>query len=606
VPDVIAFDTETALIEPGLLAPPFVCLSLAHESGVELVHRTDARPWFEALLDSDCLLVGHNAAFDFGVAAAAWPDLLSAIFDKYERGEVTDTMLRQKLIDIASTSRIRGRYSLEEIARRRLGRHLEKDTWRKRYGELYDVPLSLWPKGAKQYPIEDARTTLDVYVDQENHNALLQDQYRQARAAWWLHLMSAWGLRTDAAGVEALSKELHARYHEAEARLQAIGLVRDNGTRDTKAAAAYMIEACEKRNALVRRTAKGNVRLDADTCELVGDPVLDDYAEISGLKKKISTDLALLHRGVSVPIQARFDTLLETGRTSSSPNVQNQQRKGGFRECFVPRDRWLYGAADYSQFELRTVAQVMLYTKACERSLLAEALNAGFDPHLEVARRIVGCSYAEAVAALADGDEEIDSARQTGKVANFGFPGGLGITRFVHFARKQYGVTLTEDEARALKRHWITTWPEFVGYFESIGQQCENGPARIEQIFTKRYRGGCSFTEAANSLFQGLAADAAKRAGFLIAKACYVDEASPLFGCRPVNFVHDEFIVEVPDDERASAAANEIARLMVRGASIFLPDVPPLAEPYLMRRWSKKAKPLHNDRGELVPWDAAA
>ncbi len=37
----------------------------------------------------------------------------------------------------------------------------------------------------------------------------------------------------------------------------------------------------------------------------------------------------------------------------------------------------------------------------------------------------------------------------------------------------------------------------------------------------------------------------------------------------------------------------------------FLPDVPPTAEPYLMRRWSKNAKPIR-EHGQLVAWDGVA
>ena len=97
------------------------------------------------------------------------------------------------------------------------------------------------------------------------------------------------------------------------------------------------------------------------------------------------------------------------------------------------------------------------------------------------------------------------------------------------------------------------------------------------------------------------AADAAKNAGFLVSRACYVEPTSPLYGSRIVNFVHDELIIEAPE-EKAHEAAMELARVMVAGASVLMPDVPPKVEPLLMRRWSKKAKPLYE--GEtLIPWN---
>lgn len=595
----IAFDTETALIRTGLLAPPLVCLSYADGTGAGLVHHSEARDLVVAMLESDRVLVGHNVAFDFSVLVAKWPDLMPAVFAKYERGQVTDTLLRQKLIDIAGPTRYPRRYSLAECVLRWFGRVMEKDEWRLRYAEFHDIPLHEWPEGARRYAIGDAVATLDVWTAQEKAQDLhLADQYRQARAAWWLHLMSSWGLRTDPSAVETLARAFQADYDAIESGLVSAGLVRSNGTRNTKAAAARMVEVCADKFKL-KVTGTGKPQLDRDTCESVGDPVLADYAKLSGLKKKIGTDIPLLRRGL---IQARYNSLLETGRTSSSPNVQNLPRKGGQRECFVSRDGKVFAAADYSGFELCTVSQVIITTLGIE-SKLAQALNRGFDPHLEMARRIVGCTYDDAKARIRDDD--VDTARQVGKVCNFGFPGGLGPGGLVRYARSGYGVELTEDQARGLKEHWTQAWPEFVLYFRWVGQQCEAGPAKIEQAFVERYRGGCSYCEACNTLFQGLAADAAKRAGFLIAQACYVDTGNILYGARPVLFIHDEFILEVDDNDRAGEAALELARLMVLGAAPFLPDVPPKAEPYLMRRWSKKAKPVWSE-GRLVPWSREA
>ena len=609
----IAIDTETGLIRPGLLAPPLVCVSVAHESGVELVHQSESREWITAMLESDRLLVGHNIAYDFGVIAARFPELLPLIFAKYERGEITDTEIREKLLHIAmgcyrKYERTDGRwvhlsYSLAACAERHLSIVLEKDglsSWRLRYQELIDVPIVWWPQEAVSYALDDATATRGVYLSQRegDDHGWLEDEHRQARAAWWLHLMSCWGLRTDAAGVRAFAQEIQADHDRVAADLIAAGLMRKTGSRDTKAAASRMRSVCAVKGIAVVLTPTGKPKLDADCCESTGDPILEGYARISSLKKQLSTDVPLLEQGTSTAIQPRFEVLLETGRTSSSPNVQNLPRKGGMRECFVPREGNVFAAADYAQFELRTVAQVCL--NVFKSSRLADALNAGFDPHLEIARRILGITYEDALKAKHEPD--VDNARQVGKVGNFGFPGGLGIARFVTFARKQYGVEITEQEAAALKDYWLQAWPEFRDYFKWVGDQCDERVPRIKHHFSNRFRGNVSFCEACNSFFQGLAADAAKAAGFLIARACYVEPGSPLFGCRPVNFVHDEFILEAPE-HRAADAAVELARLMVLGASPFLPDVPPLAEPYLMRRWSKKAGPIFKD-GRLIPWAA--
>jgi DNA polymerase-1 len=266
----------------------------------------------------------------------------------------------------------------------------------------------------------------------------------------------------------------------------------------------------------------------------------------------------------------------------------------------------VFASADYDQGELRTLAPVCL--RWLGHSKLAEVLNSGLDPHMIVAAQILGKPYDWCVTNKKS--HEVSDARQTAKVANFGFPGGLGYEKLVLFARMAYHVTLTIAKAKELKAQWFAAYPEMREYFKYIERlKRADGTFSVEHLFSRRLRAGIFYCVACNSPFQGLLADAAKNAGYLIARGCYRDRESPLFGCRIVNFIHDEFIVEVPDDGplyvKATAAANELSRLMRVGGDPFLPDVPLTADPLLMRRWSKKAKAIWVD-GHLEPWDIAA
>jgi DNA polymerase-1 len=657
----IALDCETELIRPGLLAPPLVCVGVADAmDSYELFHHTEARAPIVALLESEALLVGDNVAFDFCVFAAKWPDLLPLIFEVYEADRVSDTEIREKLNHIAmgvyrGFDRNDGdweklNYSLADLARRHLGIELEKGGWQLRFGELMDVPVDWWPEEARDYAIGDAVATLGVWQKQEQDTRYLDDEFRQTRAAFWLQLMSCWGMIADPEGVREFARRTQQKYDAIAEDLVAAGLMREDGTRNVKAVQERVVKAYvnkamgarplrksgqmrlvvedkkvktlifidnERSKTFIEMTSGGKTgkckpKTDADVCERSGDEVLEKYADLSSLKKTLSTDVPLLMKAVHTPLKVRYESLVATGRTSSTPNVQNLPTEVGVRECFRPRPGYVYAVADYAGFELRTWAQVCL--RVLGQSKLAEALNAGLDPHLEIARRILGISYEEAaVDYKRDPKGRVYYPRQTGKVCNFGKPGGLGVKRLIDYARKNYNVALfeTPEEARAngapvsaveLSDYWREAWPESRPYFDWINSHTKMPVPIIKQLFVGRYRGDVTFTDAANTMFQGLAADAAKAAGFLIARACYVEPDSPLFGCRPVNFVHDEFLVEVPDDERAHFAAAELARLMCVGAAPFLPDVPPVAEPLLCRKWSKAAKPVWVD-GRLVPWD---
>jgi DNA polymerase I-like protein with 3'-5' exonuclease and polymerase domains len=139
-------------------------------------------------------------------------------------------------------------------------------------------------------------------------------------------------------------------------------------------------------------------------------------------------------------------------------------------------------------------------------------------------------------------------------------------------------------------------------YFDYIGKLVEMPGAKITQLRSGRIRGDVGYTDGCNTLFQGLGADAAKSALFDVCRACYADPRSPLWDCRPVNFVHDEIIAEAPE-HRAAEAAEELSRIMVATARRWLPDVRITAEPVLARRWSKNAESVRDASGRLIPWD---
>jgi DNA polymerase I-like protein with 3'-5' exonuclease and polymerase domains len=340
-----------------------------------------------------------------------------------------------------------------------------------------------------------------------------------------------------------------------------------------------------------------------------------------------------------------------------------------------PAEALIYATADYDGLELRSMAQACLLLVG--ESRLAQVLNAGEDPHLIMAAAMLGISYPEAQARhkaekearaqafdffkgkipdasgrlipspLEDTDAAkraadcvpapVDDARQAGKVADFGFPGGLGAEKLVLFARKAYKVRLAVDDeqsratglpsAKALKRTWLATFPEFRKYFDAIGRMVGENGATFRHFFTGRVRGGAHYAAACNSFFQGLGADATGHALFLISEACYTPQpcrgcngaggpccfwtgVSALYGCRLVNYIHDEYMIECPE-ARGHEVAHELVRIMIEGAAPFLPNVPATAEPKLMRFWSKDAKqvwsaPKGDPTRRLVAWPKAA
>lgn len=645
---VIGLDCETHLIRPGLLAPPMVCTSFAarDDDGIGGWLETPTEGGLEATLEwflSTETLVGANVAYDIAVIMARYPGLVPSVFEAYAEGRILDVQEIQKLTDTArgrlggyhtGHAFVRHSYSLAELVKRHLGEDrtaekMDPNGWRLRYSELEDVPLTQWPEDASRYALDDATDALSVYEAQCKERNLWESNIAaRCRSAFSLHLMSVHGIMTHEEGIRALEAMTVGRFRELTGVLNASGLVRDDGSRATKKAKARMISVCRELGIDWALTKTGRdrqkageeidrekyVALDEDACEACGDDLLEAYAERTRLATIVETSIPKLRKGLFTPIQARFD-FAETGRTTCSEGrgatngyqLQNMPAHGKegrvvypVRQCFRARPGFVFIDADFSGLELCTVAQ------ACKIlvgfSQLGEALNAGIDVHLDLGAQLLGIPYAEA--RERKHEKAVKEARQLAKVANFGFPGGLGFASFVTYARKKAGLRIHVDDARALKDTWLNRWPEFRLYFDYVKRLCDaHGVAQVVQLGSGRIRGMTAYTEACNGFFQGLGADGALEALWEVTRACYADPESSLYGSRPVNFVHDQIITETPV-ATAHEAAAEMGRIMIEACNRYLPDYPVKCEPCLSHTWEKGAEAVFVE-GRLVPWDWA-
>lgn len=263
-------------------------------------------------------------------------------------------------------------------------------------------------------------------------------------------------------------------------------------------------------------------------------------------------------------------------------------------------------SVDYEGMELCTWSQVCIW--ATGKSRMANVINAGGDCHTELGARIHGVEKPEAYRLRKLKDHDFGEARQVAKIGNFGYQGGMGPKTLRTQARTEYRVNMSLEKATLLRDQWRQEWePE--EYFAWVNSQLhgprDNKKGIAKHFLVDRYRGDIPYTVFCNTLFQGLASDAAKAAGCQLAYECYVDTSSPLYGCRIVNFIHDEFWLEVPDHPvRAHLAAYRHRDVMVEVAQRFVPDVKIRAQPALMLRASKNAATKHDKNGLLVAWDA--
>jgi hypothetical protein len=240
-------------------------------------------------------------------------------------------------------------------------------------------------------------------------------------------------------------------------------------------------------------------------------------------------------------------------------------------------------------------------------------LNAGRDPHLLLAcERLLktgAVDYDTAAKLLKAKDPDVDFARQFAKVPNYGLLGLLGPETFVEYAAGQ-GYVLTLEYSQFVHQAHHETWDEFPAFVEWVKEHDTGDGCLIQLHVSGRIRGGCTVPAACNYTFQGPAADMAKLAGGRLWRECLTGKTwdtrkeSPLYGSKPLLFLHDEYLLAHPIDVQHDAAMR-FAEVMYDASVPFLPDVPfdrEKVKPALMHRWHKAAKDVYDANGRLVAW----
>lgn len=627
IQEVIAWDFETELLDRGKLAPPVVCLATCDSSlEPKLYHWTEAEPIVRNILENHNSVL-QNGAFDLGCVCSNWPHLTPLVFKAYREGRILDTMLNERLIHIARGI-LDGEfnhqgvyqkyfYNLEALALRYDLGQLEKDKFRLRYGEVRHLPLDRWHEvfgdevqGAYDYPKRDALTTYQVFVKQSYYEDFLVDAAAQAKAHFALHLQSCRGMITDPVACDDFIAETQQEIDKARALLQTEGIVRENGTKDTKKAKARMEAVCNELGMPIKKTAGKGISLNAEATRDTGDDVLMAYSLFTSASTALDRAKLLKEGSRGLPLQTSYVTPLETGRVSSrSPsdplvgaNFTNLPRKEGLRGCFIPRPGFVYCSIDGNMAELVGVAQIHHWVLG--GSTLGAALRENKDVHCMLGADMLRCSYDEILANKKHG--KYKKERQNAKYGNFGFWGGMGLKKFVMTTN----ATIAEREnkidlgtAHRIKSAWTNTWaPESTEYFIWVNKLLGEGQATIRQFISGRVRANIDYCTTANTFFQGLVADAFKAALFEITQECYCDRSSPLYGSRPVLFLHDEIFLELREDQAHEAAFRARDLLLEVCNNTYFPDVPLTAEPAIMKRWYKSAEPVYQN-GRLVCWE---
>ena len=552
----LAVDLETDSLSPSRAA--LVGLALCAEPGrafyIPIGHRTlgaanqpqaleKIGPWLTAPTPPK---IGQNAKFDWLILARHGLSLPPPS---------DDPMLASYLLDPTE------RHGLDYLSRRHLG-HAPIA-----YKDLLPDPKKnfsdLRPEEARDYAAEDADLTYrlaGLLSARLKENAALTALYEEVELPLEALLanMEGAGILLDAPALERLSRELGGQLKSMEEKIFSLA-----GRAFNIASPKQLAEVLFKEQGLnpLKKTAKktGFSTDDEVLAELaLTHPLPRAIREWRTLDKLKSTYTDKLPRAVN-PDTGRVHTSYNqtqtaTGRLSSSePNLQNIPVRGEegrrLREAFIAPPGFKLISADYSQIELRILAHFS------GDEALIRAFKQDEDIHTQTAAEIFGLSAAEITADL----------RREAKTINFGVVYGQGA-----FALgKQLGIP--QAQARDFIERYFQRFPGVRRYMEETRAQARE-TGQVTTWFGRLRRlpglsGGYQTRQEAermaiNTPIQGTAADLIKMAMLAVARRLAAEHPR----ARLLLQVHDELVVEAPDEEAAAVSdllATEMADVAV-------------------------------------------
>jgi DNA polymerase-1 len=308
------------------------------------------------------------------------------------------------------------------------------------------------------------------------------------------------------------------------------------------------------------------------------EPLAKDHPAIARLLEYRSVQKLLSSYGAAMldhvhradgRIHADFQQIGATGgrMACAKPNLQQVPNTPEYRSCFrAPAGRKLV-IADYSQIELRILADWS------QDTALVKALLSGEDLHCVTASQMFGIPL-----------EQVTKAqRAAAKQLNYGIMYGLGAPGLA--AR----IDCAPEEAEGLIRKYFAAYSGVAAFLREAADRAvsqRESRTRSGRLITFSFEGGDRAQVAAtqrlgkNAPIQGSSADIIKRAMVLI-----YDALKP-FDAQIVNCVHDEIVIEA-----AAAQAADVATLlehqMIAAAREFIRSVPVTVDAIISEAWLK-------------------
>lgn len=558
------------------------------------------------LIESRELILGHNLGFDLQFFYSLGIDYKNKIFDTYVAERVLRAGFQEKKYSPKSNKPYFADVScsLKAVAERRLEFELDKEQRKTDWGAL-DLTLD-----QVEYAAKDVDVLPKIAAEQLNElkeEALIGIYSIESKCIRPVAKMSYTGFNVDIERLQKLKLDIETQLNQKttefiealDARLPAesklprgldgLVLVGKKANKEfnpgSTAQVASAFELCGIELPKNDDTGKSTLNQISLAEFDSKDPVLQMYRErvkietsLEHVEKLIQNINPVTHRIHSFYNQVgansgRFTcagapkTAKTKVKTTFAVNLQQVPRSKAFRESFVASPGYKLIIADYSQMELRLLAELANIPQ------MQEAYNTDIDLHTLTASLVNDCDISEVT----------KQQRQMAKGANFGFIYGIGFRKFKTYAAASFGVHLSLSESKILHSKFHSAYPRLREWHRQRGALVQDGWCYTRTALGRRRLlayDDARMTIAANTLIQGTGADILKVALGELNE--YLSE-----DVRLIAVVHDEVVLEVKEGLE-EFWKDKLANVMVEaGASVFK-KTRLVAEPGIGDDWSAK------------------
>lgn len=247
-----------------------------------------------------------------------------------------------------------------------------------------------------------------------------------------------------------------------------------------------------------------------------------------------------------------------TGRSSSrDPNGQNFPKRGKmakeYRKIFKAPPGWVFVSCDLSQAELRIAAMM-----SGDSNMLKVYADGG-DIHRTTAAATMGIT----LQAFFDLHADIQSLKRfQAKAVNFGFLYGMWWVKFRSYAKTDYGIDFTEEEAKAIRENFFKAYPMLEQWHQDVQDYVkEHGYIRtydgrvrhLPNVFSDdEGTSKQAMRQAINSPVQSIASDLGL---MTLGRLVPYIEKKGYDWIKVCGFIHDAIVCLVREDKVAQGCA---------------------------------------------------